>query len=59
MSPPPPPFIDSGRVSMTILRSTLALARSAKNINGRQYVMYSTWQVREMTVDNLDRPSEK
>ena len=26
----------SGRVGMTISRSTLALARSAKNINGRQ-----------------------
>ena len=35
---------------MTISRSTLALARSAKNINGR---MYSACQVRKMTVDNL------
>ena len=31
-----PPFIVSGRACMTISRSTLALARSAKNINGRQ-----------------------
>ena len=38
---------------MTISRSTLALARSAKNINGRQYIMYSACQVRKMTVDNL------
>ena len=31
-----PPFIVSGRACMTISRSTLALACSAKNINGRQ-----------------------
>ena len=31
-----PPFIVSGRACMTISRSTLALARSAKNINRRQ-----------------------
>ena len=31
-----PPFIVSGRACMTISSSTLALARSAKNINGRQ-----------------------
>ena len=30
------PFIVSGRACMTISPSTLALARSAKNINGRQ-----------------------
>ena len=31
-----PPIIVSGLACMTISRSTLALARSAKNINGRQ-----------------------
>ena len=31
-----PAFIVSGRACMTISRSTLALARSAKNMNGQQ-----------------------